>query len=187
MTPHPSRHLDAKTLDRWYTDHASRLKAFVFGVVRDRSQAEEIVQATFAKAVTHGGDVQPGSERAWLFQVAYREAKLLHRKQQAESRAVINRLAANRSATNRSSSESAEIRPEERLLRTESVVEVRQALESLPEEQQDVVRLRIYEERTFQEIADLLELPLGTVLTRMRLALKTLKQALKSHDNPPHP
>ncbi|MCA9247413.1 MAG: hypothetical protein KDA42_09870, partial [Planctomycetales bacterium] len=48
----------------------------------------------------------------------------------------------------------------------------------LPSEQREVVRMRIYEEKKFAEIAAELELPLGTVLTRMRLALKKLEAAL---------
>ncbi|MBL8825420.1 MAG: hypothetical protein JNM18_00445, partial [Planctomycetaceae bacterium] len=60
----------------------------------------------------------------------------------------------------------------------ETVVGVRQAIEQLPAEQRQVVRLRIYENRTFAEIATALKLPLGTVLTRMQLALKKLKKAL---------
>ncbi len=52
----------------------------------------------------------------------------------------------------------------------------------LPADQLQVVQLRIYEEQTFQEIARRLELPLGTVLTRMRLALKKLQTSLRESE-----
>ncbi len=65
--------------------------------------------------------------------------------------------------------------PDDRICRWETVLNVREALEKLPENQQDVVRLRIYEEKTFAEIAKELNLPLGTVLTRMRLAMRKLE------------
>ena len=55
---------------------------------------------------------------------------------------------------------------------------VKEVLESLPDEQRRVVRMRIYEEKTFAAIAAELNAPLGTVLTRMRLALKKLADHL---------
>jgi DNA-directed RNA polymerase specialized sigma24 family protein len=57
---------------------------------------------------------------------------------------------------------------------------VRAALVTLPLEQQQIVQLRIYDERTFADIAAELGIPLGTALTRMRLALEKLRAALKT-------
>src|SRR5262245_33354688 len=68
--------------------------------------------------------------------------------------------------------------PEGEVVRWETIRGVKSALERLPEEQRTVVNLRIYEEKTFAEIAATLDLPLGTVLTRMRLALQKLQQTL---------
>ncbi len=65
-------------------------------------------------------------------------------------------------------------------MRWEIVERVKQALETLPNQQRTVVRMRIYEEKTFAVIADELGIPLGTVLTRMRLAIKKLQKQLKT-------
>ncbi len=163
--------LDPQTLTRWYSEHNHRLKAFVFGVVRDWAVAEEVVQAAFVKAATHGAFVKPGCERSWLFQVAFNEAKLIQRRRGVEAKAVA-RLDV---------SESSEEPAEHSILRWEMVEQVREALHDLPPEQRDVVMKRIYEEQTFQEIADAGNIPLGTVLTRMRLALQKLQKKLKSN------
>ena len=56
----------------------------------------------------------------------------------------------------------------------------RAALEKLPVEQREVVLLKISEQKTFAAIAAELSLPLGTVLTRMQLALAKLRRALGS-------
>jgi RNA polymerase sigma-70 factor (ECF subfamily) len=61
---------------------------------------------------------------------------------------------------------------------------VRKAVEALPAEQREVVRLRIDEEKTFAEIAALTGKPLGTILTRMRLATKKLADALRGELEP---
>ena len=58
--------------------------------------------------------------------------------------------------------------------------EVRQALETLPEEQLKVLELAYFSGYTHVEIADLLDLPLGTVKGRMRLGLKKIKDYFDS-------
>jgi RNA polymerase sigma-70 factor (ECF subfamily) len=68
---------------------------------------------------------------------------------------------------------------EEPLLRLESVELVREALEELPPEQRQVVRMRIYEEKTFAVISKELKIPLGTALARMRSAVMKLRDKLQ--------
>ena len=70
----------------------------------------------------------------------------------------------------------------EPLVREETVRAVRAAMVELPVEQRQVVAMRIYEEKTFAEIAEQLDIPLGTALGRMRLALKKLRQRLDGRD-----
>jgi len=67
---------------------------------------------------------------------------------------------------------------DEPLLRLEAVQSVREALEELPPEQRQVVRMRIYEEKTFATIAKELKIPLGTALGRMRAATIKLRARL---------
>jgi RNA polymerase sigma-70 factor (ECF subfamily) len=67
----------------------------------------------------------------------------------------------------------------------ESVAKVQEALADLPAEQRQVVRMRIYEEKTFATIAQELQIPLGTALGRMRTALIKLKKSLGSDQLPP--
>jgi RNA polymerase sigma-70 factor (ECF subfamily) len=64
--------------------------------------------------------------------------------------------------------------------RREEIEEVRRALADLPEAQRDVVQRRVYGDQTFATIAAELKCPLGTVLTRMRLALKNLARLLET-------
>lgn len=64
------------------------------------------------------------------------------------------------------------------LERAEDLARLRMALEHLPEAQQLVVRLRLAENKSFQQIAEQLQVPLGTVLSRMRLAVEKLRSTL---------
>ena len=72
--------------------------------------------------------------------------------------------------------------PEATVLSSETTQQLQQAVHRLPESWQRVVRLRIYENLTFQQISDQLGIPLGTALTQMRRALERLKSDLQSED-----
>ena len=68
---------------------------------------------------------------------------------------------------------------EERAIGLEAVDAVKAALAELRPEEREVVRMRIYEEKTFAVIAEELQIPLGTALARMRSALGKLRAALE--------
>jgi RNA polymerase sigma-70 factor (ECF subfamily) len=104
--------------------------------------------------------------------VAYHEAMHLRRRGAVGDK-VIKQVAWSRPEENKTTP------AEEPLLRFEAVDRVRQALEALPPEQRQIVRMRIYEEKTFAVIAAELDIPLGTALGRMRTALMKLKERLK--------
>lgn len=69
-------------------------------------------------------------------------------------------------------------RPDDVLQGAERDERVRAALKDLSAEQQDVVRLSFYEDKSHADIADALGIPLGTVKSRLRLAMARLRQRL---------
>jgi RNA polymerase sigma-70 factor (ECF subfamily) len=107
--------------------------------------------------------------KAWLFRVAYHEA-MAYRRREATGRRIIERAAW--------TSDAATAAADEPLSRFESVQAVREALEELPPEQREVVRMRIYEQKTFVVISEELQIPLGTALARMRSAVFKLQAKL---------
>jgi RNA polymerase sigma factor (sigma-70 family) len=162
--------LDPTAVAALYVRHAEELRAYLIGLLRDPDLAADVLQATFSKAVERGHTAE-GSLKAWLFRVAHNEAMDQRRRKAAEGRAL-RRVAWWKSET-------LEHDPQQRLRHQEIVEHVRKALETLPPAQQEVVRMKIYEEKTFAEIAAQLHCPLGTVLTRMRLATQKLAEALR--------
>lgn len=151
-----------------YEKFAPGLRAFLLGVLRDHHLAEEALQSTFAKVVLKGHTIEEADPRGWLFQVAYREAMYLRRRQGVETRGLQRLWPTDREHPP----------PDEQLIRDEDVRQVQESLKSLPPEQQQVVYGRVYRNQTFAEIAAELGVPLGTVLTRMRLALEKLHRNL---------
>lgn len=165
--------LSATRLVCLYETHAAELHRFVLGVTRDPELASDVLQATLAKAVEFGHTARSESFKGWLFRVALHEA-LAARRKRATREEGNRRLAA--------LARHAAQGPDERLIRSETVEAVRQALDELPLEQRRVVLARMYEDKSFAEIAAESGLPLGTVLTRMRLALEKLRRHLRPGD-----
>jgi len=193
-----NRPVHTRAVEALYQSHGVQLEAFLTGVLRDRHQASEIVQTVYRKALEHlkqvssdteaetagksGATVDAllsnwGNPRGWLFRVGWNEAMLM-RRVQTRHRNILEQAVWNRDLA-RSGSD----HPDFRLIRDETVEVVRQAIQGLPEEQRDVVFRRIYREQTFAVISEELGIPLGTVLTRMRLAMQKLERALSSHDD----
>lgn len=171
MSSETDDRIDQDDVAALYGQHADDLRSFLVGVLRDRELADEVLQTVFHRTAERGHTVR-GEFRGWLFRVAYNEAMQIRRKQTRE-RAALTKAAWLKPGEAGEQSASAAIRKE-------TVAEVRRAIDGLPEGQRQVVLLRMYENVTFAVIAERLELPLGTVLTRMRLATEKLQKMLKT-------
>lgn len=165
--------IDPAAIAALHQRHGEELRYFILGVVRDHDLAGEVVQAAFTRAIELGHTVKQESLKAWLFRVAYNEALAVRRRQAVGEKALRFLAAGPRSGGPE---------PEAGLLQGETVAAVRAALVGLPAEQRQVVAMRIYEQKRFVEIAKELSVPLGTVLSRMQLALSKLRRSLRAHD-----
>ncbi len=173
--------IDHEKVKEVYQEHAAALERFLLGVLKDEAAAADALQSTFIKLIEKGHSVQQeGAFKSWLFRVAFNEAMLIRR----------------RDAINRKHAEKVAWRQElhlgdrdtlsqlgqsvERAMRQEDIELVRNALDELSEVQRQVVEKRIYQGLKFREIADELDVPLGTVLARMQSSLKKLKLILQA-------
>jgi len=157
-----------------YRQHAGEMRAFLAGVLKDRELADEILQIVFRKTLEKG-HTATGNIRSWLFKVAWNEA-MLFRRVQTRRTGGLKKVARQPGFSNETPEQS-----ESAAVQQETVAQVQQAIEQLSPQQQLVVRMRIYEEKKFADIANELGVPLGTVLTRMRAAIKKLEQSLGRH------
>jgi RNA polymerase sigma-70 factor (ECF subfamily) len=161
---------DSQWLGELYVKYEAGLRRFVTGVLRDADTADEIVQSTFAKATQVGGEVRPEAIKSWLYRVAFNEAISWKRRSRTDQAA--------REQVGRRNDQITES-PEQSLIRRELVEQVRTAIAGLSAAQQRVVSLRMYEQKTFAQIAAETGMPLGTVLTHMRRGLEKLRHTLK--------
>jgi RNA polymerase sigma factor (sigma-70 family) len=164
-----------------YGTHGDEIRLFLLGLLRDRELADEALQNTFQRVLEQGHTARTESLQGWLFKVSYHEAMALKRRQATQDRVL--RKYGDREVRPHGSQVAGE--PELRLIREEDLARLRQALDQLPAEQRQVVERRIDREQTFAVIAQELQLPLGTVLTRMRLALEKLHRQMQDTNESP--
>ncbi len=161
---------DAEALARLYERHGGSAFALALGILRQREAAEDAVQEAFLavwrRAVTY--HPERGTVRAWLLTIVRNRAiDLLRRPSDAPRAVPVDTLAL---ATVDD--------PEEEGIRAVDGATVRAALARLPAEQRQVVELAYFTGLTYPEVASRTGVALGTVKSRMRLALERLRALL---------
>jgi RNA polymerase sigma-70 factor (ECF subfamily) len=165
---------DAEALAVLYDRHERAVYSLVFRIVRDQADAEDVVQEVFSQAWAQASrhDASRGAVGAWLLTIA-------------RSRAI-DRLRARRARPDSAPADERDVgllrdpepAQDAQLLTREKAARLRSALERLPVLQRVAIELAYYEGLSQSEIAERLEQPLGTIKTRMRLALLKLREAL---------
>jgi RNA polymerase sigma-70 factor, ECF subfamily len=148
---------------------------FAHWLAHNREDAEDLVQETYAKALKGFSSFQPGTNfRAWIFRIL-RNAFLTSRTGLAATRTVPLETEEDPEQTVAVSRET----PESILVDQADQERVRGALEQVPVVFREVLLLCDVEEMSYQEIADTLAVPIGTVMSRLYRARKALRAALK--------
>jgi RNA polymerase sigma-70 factor (ECF subfamily) len=163
---------DASALRSLFDTHGGQALAVALRVLRNASEAEEVVQETFVEVWKRAAqyDGTRGGAQAWILTIARTRA--------------IDRLRSRDSAQRAAHAAAIEPAPPRAAVPLE-LVEQRQdrervalAMETLPAEQRAAVELAYFEGLTHREISEKTQTPLGTVKTRMRLALEKLADKL---------
>ncbi len=159
-----------------YAEMAGQLERIAWSILRDWPLAADAVQETFALLTSRFKDVPHDQRRGWLVRTVQFQAHNLRRKQH-RSRALSSQLLS--SAALRTEQPGFRLEKESTMEQMEERQELMRAVAALPEAQRIVVMKRMHEEKGFAEIAQELAVPLGTVLSRMRLALEKLRNQLE--------
>jgi RNA polymerase sigma-70 factor (ECF subfamily) len=154
--------------------HEPRLTRYVARLIPDLCQTEDVVQDVFIAGMTKISDHHRGVPlENWLVSIARNRSY------------TALRDFVKRKATSFSSGEGFEEcashidSPEAEGIWIEEMAEVRDAIANLPEKFRVVITLRYYEEMSYEQIAETLEIPVGTVKSRLFTAHVELKQTLE--------
>ena len=160
-----------------------RYRRAVFGwllrMSQDEGEAEDLHQEVWLKVIRGIDGYSSGSFRAWLWRVVRNAAADRARKHVAEP--ILDAPVAegaDAAAFVDQVPDDTVVSALTRMEEAERKAAVREAVDGLSRRLKEVVLLRLNGELKFQEIADILGLPIGTVLGRMNLALAKLRQAL---------
>lgn len=148
---------DARAFDDFYRQNAPRLEVFLRHLVGNRQAAEDIMQETFTQLWCRPNGFQPerGSLRAYLYGIGRRRASEWWRIQGSPGTSTEDEMSP---------------------CRTETTSSVNEAFRQLPEEQRILLWLREVEGHSYVELAENLEIPLGTVRSRLFAAREALRR-----------
>ena len=157
-----------------YDRHAARVLGLAYRIVRNTSDAEDVVQDVFAQAwrTAPNYEASRGTVAGWLLMMARTRA--------------IDRLRARQTRRDAGAEPDPERIPShavpvsEQIIANQQATRVRGAMFALPAEQKTALELAYFEGLTQSEIAERLQIPLGTVKTRIRAGLAILRRSVRS-------
>jgi len=154
---------------------APRLKSYVMRLGADNAMAEEVVQEAMLMVwrKAESFDARQAGVSTWVFTIARnKRIDKLRRERRPEldpnDPALVPAPAAD---------------PVDVVAADQDGTRLRAAIETLPEEQSNLLRMSYFEDKSHREIADELDIPLGTVKSRLRLALAKLRAQLQDEDH----
>ena len=153
------------TFDAEALGHVDSLYRTARRLTRTPADAEDLVQETYLKAFRAADSFEAGTNlRAWLFTILHNSARNRAR-DRARDTVAVDSEAVERAADIQSAGGS--VTPETLLLRQTLGPELQAAIDALPEAFRQAVWLRDVEEFSYAEIAKMLEVPAGTVMSRI--------------------
>jgi RNA polymerase sigma-70 factor (ECF subfamily) len=164
---------DPRAFEAIYDRHGRAAFSLAYRMVGDRTAAEDIVQeamlSIWRSRVRYQRD--RGSVRTWVLGIVH------HRGIDALRRNVVHQRR-RASAEGLEEREEAPERTDAQVLQRDEARSVRAALSALPEQQGQVIQLAYFGGFTHTQIAEMLDMPIGTVKGRMRLGLEKLRRSL---------
>jgi RNA polymerase sigma-70 factor (ECF subfamily) len=148
-------------------------------LTRNPADAEDLVQEAYLRAYRGFHQFEPGTNlKAWLYRILTNQFINTYRKKQREPQTVPDEDVEDWYLYNRLAREAPDSSAEAVVLESMPDEDVTAALEALPEQYRAAVLLADVEGFSYKEIADILEIPMGTVMSRLHRGRKALEKAL---------
>ena len=168
----PDRSLPATTFEDLALPLFDQLYNFARWLTEDQSEAEDLVQETYVKALRAFSSFQAGTNfRAWMFRIL--------RNSFLSSRTGLKTTVAFDEEEHTAATAEADSTPETLLLARADRDLVQQTLAALPVHHREILLLCDVEEMSYQEIAETLGVPIGTVMSRISRARRALRNSLQ--------
>lgn len=159
--------------------HQQRLFSFIYSKVQDRDITEDIFQDTFIKVIRtlkKGNYNEEGKFLPWVMRIAhnliidfFRKNNRMPKFKNTDEFDIFSVLG------------DGELNAEKRMVKEQILSDVRDLVEELPEEQKQVLKMRIYNDMSFNEISENTGVSINTALGRMRYALINLRKIIETN------
>ncbi len=171
---------DENSLSMLIARHKQRIYSFVYSKVYDRDIAEDIFQDTFIKVINtlkKGRYNEEGKFLPWVMRIAhnlvidhFRRNNRMPKFDNGGEFSIFSVLSDD------------SLNAEKKLIKTQVESDVRKLIEELPEDQKEVLLMRIYKDMSFKEIAERTDVSINTALGRMRYALINMRKVIEKHN-----
>ncbi|WP_271407143.1 RNA polymerase sigma factor [Tenacibaculum soleae] len=159
--------------------HQQRLYSFIYSKVQNRDTTEDIFQDTFIKVIRtlkKGSYNEEGKFLPWVMRISHNLIIDFFRKN-------------NRMPTFNNTEDfdifsvltDGSLNAENKIIKEQILADVRELVEELPEEQKEVLKMRIYNDMSFNEISENTGVSINTALGRMRYALINLRKIVEKN------
>ncbi len=171
---------DESALSILISRHQQRVYSFIYSKVYDRDVTEDIFQDTFIKVIRtlkRGGYNEEGKFLPWVMRIShnlvidhFRKNKRMPKFDNTGDFNIFSVLG------------DPDLNVEKRIIKDQVEEDVRKLIDELPEDQRDVLVMRIYKDMSFKEIAERTDVSINTALGRMRYALINLRKVIEKNN-----
>jgi len=159
--------------------HQQRLYRFIYSKVQDKDVAEDVFQDTFIKVIRtlkKGNYNEEGKFLPWVMRIAhnlvidyFRKSKRMPSFKNSDDFDIFSILS------------DGSLNVEKKMIQEQIYSDVRELVYELPEEQKEVLIMRMYRDMSFKEISENTGVSINTALGRMRYALINLRKLIEKH------
>ena len=160
--------------------HKQRIYSFIYSKVQDRDDSDDIFQDTFIKVINTlklGKYNEEGKFLPWIMRIAhnliidfFRKGNRMPTFQNTDEFDIFSVLGDNT------------LSAENQIIQSQIYADVRKLVEELPEDQREVLMMRIFKDMSFKEISEQTSVSINTALGRMRYALINLRKMIKKNN-----
>ena len=171
---------DERALEILITRHKQKIYSFIYSKVYDRDVAEDIFQDTFIKVIKtlkRGAYNEEGKFLPWVMRIShnlvidfFRKNNRMPKFDNAGEFSIFSVLS------------DTSLNAEKTIIKEQVENDVRRLVDELPNDQREVLLMRIYNDMSFKEISERTGVSINTALGRMRYALINLRKIIEKHN-----
>ena len=171
---------DENALTTLISRHQSKIYGFIYSKIADRDVSDDIFQDTFIKVIKtlkSNSYNEEGKFLPWVMRIAhnlivdhFRRNKKMPMFRETEEFSIFSIMSDNQPNV------------ESSMITSQVESDLKRLIEELPSDQKEVLVMRMYQDLSFKEIADLTGVSINTALGRMRYALMNLRKVIDKHN-----